>query len=117
MNVATASTRLPSEILFVAMPILKLKDGAFCPGQPVRVQTQEAALIAAERLSRLHGGALALSKSKAPAASGYGPAIVLARYGETAVADQPTTKVVQKADIYFRKNDAISERMRSIGND
>jgi hypothetical protein len=83
-SVATASTKSPGEILFAAMPILKLKDGAFCPGHPIRVLTQEAALIAAERLSKVHGGALALSKSKAPAAPGYGPAIVLARYGETA---------------------------------
>lgn len=94
-SVATAATRSPgADILFVAMPILKLKDGAFCPGQPIRVLTQEAALIAAERLSKLHGGALALSKSKAPSASGFGPAIVLARYGETAADDNGRSQMI-----------------------
>jgi hypothetical protein len=67
---------------YVAMACVRTEEGELLPAEAKDFQDPGAARREAQRLSTLHPGALAFSRTGDPASGDFAPAVILVWYGE-----------------------------------
>jgi hypothetical protein len=67
---------------YVAMAFVRTEEGDLVPAEAKDFQDPGAARREAQRLSALHPGALAFSRTGDPASGDFASAVILIQYGE-----------------------------------
>ena len=78
---------------FVAMPFVRTEEGELVPGEAQDRQTASAAEAAARRMSYVHPGAIAFSRTGDPSSGDFEDAVVIRSFGEV-----PSVNVLLSVD-------------------